>query len=274
MSGDTNALTRTILCAVDDSPLASAVAYAAAGFALQLKASVTLIRSDPRARGSEIQQLNAQHDLEKVADRSIISPSGRRVPTRIVVTASPPAEAIGHLAAAAPPLMVVMGSRGRGRLRRSMFGSQALSMMRDTSLPLVIVPPGGPEIITLHTTGESYCHVGQALIPVDLGPSTPAQVAFAAALLNLKPCHGVLLHVSPEPATAEVRAELEALQAGLHVAGTVSTLLVQGDPRHVLRQMVASSRYGLVILGRDRHHAGALASDLLHDSHALIAVTP
>lgn len=274
MSPGTTGLTRTVLCAVDASPLASAVAYAAAGFALQLRASVTLIRSDPRARGSEIEQLNAQHDLEQVADRSILSPTGRRVSTRIVVTASPPDEAIGQLAAAAAPLMVVMGSRGRSRLRRSMFGSQALSLMRNTSLPLVVVPPGGPEIMTVHPTGESYCHVGQVLIPVDFGPGTPSQIAFAAVLLGLKDCHGVLLHVSAGPTSPQQRADLDALHATLQVAGTTSTMLVQGDPRHVLQQMVAGSRYGMVILGRDRHHAGALAADLLQDSHALVAVTP
>lgn len=224
--------------------------------------------------GSEIEQLNAHNELEQVADRSILSPTGRRVSTRIVVTSAAPADAIIELAAVNAPLMVVLGSRGRGRLRRSMFGSQSLSMMRDSELPLIVVPPGGPEIIALDATGEPYCHVGEVLIPVDFSPSTPGQLALARDLLNLHACNGVLLHVSPKPVDAQQRADIEALHADLEVAGTVSTMLVQGDPRQVLQKMVAGDRYGLVILGRDRHRAGALASDLLHDSHALVAVTP
>jgi nucleotide-binding universal stress UspA family protein len=274
MSPDTDNTTRTIFCAVDDTPLASAVAYAAAGFALQLQASVTLIRSDARAAGSELEQLNAQHDLEQLAERSILSPTGRRVSTRIEVTSSTPGEAITRLAAEGAPLMVIMGSRGRSRLKRSMFGSHALSMMRSTSLPLLVVPPGGPEIITVRPTGDPYCHVGEVLIPVDFGPSTPAQLAFAKHLLSLKDCHGVLLHISPTTPTDQQQADLDALQAELALSGTISTMLVQGHPRRVLQEMISDQAYGLVILGRDRHHAGALASELLQESRALIAVTP
>jgi len=63
------------------------------------------------------------------------------------------------------------------------------------------------------------------------------------------------------------------MQAEIKAAGTVSALVVQGDPRRMLQQMASSGEYGLVILGRDRHRAGHLASDLLRESNALIAVT-
>lgn len=44
---------RVVLCAVDRSPNAFPVAYAAAGVALQLDAGLVLMRVDPRTGGSK-----------------------------------------------------------------------------------------------------------------------------------------------------------------------------------------------------------------------------
>lgn len=275
MSEGPDRAARTIFCCVDESPLASAVAYAAAGFALQLGASVVLIRSAPEISGSDLTKLQLQAELEQLSEQTIQTPTGQRVQTRIVLTVSPLLDAVRALASATPPDLVIMGTRGRGRLRRAMFGSSALSMMRETGLPLLVVPPDGPEIIAVLPDGEPYCHVGHVLIPVDCGPNTPPQIALASMLLGMKACEGVLLHVAPTAdGIAARRGDLDAMHATLNAKGSVSTRLVQGDPRRVLREELARGSYGLAILGRDRHRAGDIASELLRESSAMILVAP
>jgi len=263
-----------ILCSVDQTPLASAVAYAAAGFALQLGATIDLVRSDPRVRGTELQRLAAHGDLERLVDQAISGPTDRRVRTALTLSDEPPATLIRRVAAAAAPAMVVMGSRGRSRLRRHLFGSQSATLLRETTLPLVLVPPDGPEIFSLQADAAPYCHVGQILIPVDLGPATEAQVRFARQLLTSKRCHGVLLHVTRDTAETIHRPALDALREALGLDGDVSTLVRRGRPGPVIAEMLRHDDFGLVVLGRDQRRAGTLASELLRDSNALVAVAP
>ncbi|MGE3278158.1 MAG: universal stress protein [Vicinamibacterales bacterium] len=268
---DTSGAPGPVLCAVDHSPHAGAVAYNAAGMAMQFGRDVVLLRSDPRVNGSDVDQMRAQGDLEKLALTSIAEPTGRAVKVRTTVIHDAPADGIRRYVAAAEPLMVLMGSRGRRGLRRSLFGSTALSLMRHAPVPLVVVPPSDPEVFTVMPEGVR-CHMGSVLVPVDFSDAMDSQLQFAGAFLAAETCPVTLLHVAKKGEQARRADELHQVRERMTAGGRVTPLVVEGEVHPVLRDLLQGDDFGMVILGRDRHRAGTVASDLLHLSTALVAV--
>lgn len=261
-----------ILCAVDRSPHAATVAYTAAGMAMQFANELVLLRSDPRVNASDPERISALRDMQQLAETSVLGPSGGTIKVRTDVVVDAPADGIRRYIAATSPQMVLMGSRGHSRLGRSLFGSTALSLMQTLTVPLVVVPPTDPEIFTVLPQGVQ-CHVGAVLVPVDFSDAMDGQLQFANAMLATHACPVTLLHVAKKDESSR-HGELDAIKARMGGGGDVTTQVVEGDLRQVLRGLLRGDTFGLVIMGLDRHRTGAVASDLLHVSTALVAVVP
>lgn len=265
---------RMVVCAVDHSSHAHAVAYAAAGMAMKFDADVALFRSDRRVRGSRLEQLAAHGDLETLAHHSIGKPTGGRVKVSVDVTAEEPAEGIRRHIAASRPVAVLMGCRGRTLLARSLFGSTTHSLIRDATVPLMLLPPSDPEVFTVTPLGAN-CHIGGALIPVDFSESMDGQLRFASDFLATGACPVTLLHVARKGEADRSVTRLDELRLRLHAGRhPVNSIVMEGEVRRVLANLLSGDNYGIVVLGRDRHRSGAVASDLLRVSTALVAVAP
>ncbi len=111
------------------------------------------------------------------------------------------------------------------------------------------------------------------MIPVDFSESMEGQFRFAATLLASEQCPVMLVHVARKgEADRHIEGMEQAksqLQSGRH---PVDTMVVEGDVRRVLGDLLSGDKFGLVVMGRDRHHSGAVASDLLRVSTSLVAV--
>lgn len=238
---------------------------------MQFARDIVLLRSDPRVSGSDVEQMRAHGDLETLALASISVPTGRAVKVRTAVVPDAPADGIRRQIAAAEPLMVLMGSRGRRTLQRSIFGSTAFALMQHAAVPLVVVPPSDPEIFTVMPEGVR-CHVGTVLVPVDFSDAMDGQLRFAGTFLAAEACPVTLLHVAKKGEKTRCVDELHQVKDRMTAGGTVTTMVVEGEVRPVLRDLLQGDTFGMVILGRDRHRTGAVASDLLRLSTALVAV--
>lgn len=262
---------RVVLCAVDRSVNAYPVAYAAAGVALQLDAALVLMRVDPRISGGKAEIRAAREDLEDVEHKCVSGPTGGRLRARMELTGGSPGEAIRRLVGQFSPLLVVMGTRPRGWLKRSLFGSTAFSLLRDTTVPLVVVPPANPEVFHLSKAGAKP-HFGSVLVPVDLSEAMDDQLRLVSEFVKGTSTTVVLLNVAGAEALTEHENRLQQVKAQLAHAGPVEVDVRRGRLRDVLAETLADGDFGLVVLGRDRHRAGAVAVDLLTESTALVAI--
>ena len=263
-----------ILCPIDFSePSRAALRYAAA-IATHLGAKMTLLTvNDPllaeaadMGGGSGRLAADAKSELEKFF-RDSLPGSARRPPAELVVaTGASAAEILRHSKDAAD--LIVMSSHGATGIRKLFFGSTTERVLRETSVPVVVVPRGdaGPE-----TMAELKKTVRRILVPVDLSAALDDQVRVAAGLAETFEAPLLLVHIV-EPVRAVVpghayaanvdserrgRAEqrLQALVATLPASRRPEALVMFGEPSEEISKIATDRGVGLIVMGL---HASAL----------------
>ena len=102
-----------------------------------------------------------------------------------------PVERIPELAAQHAPSVIVLGTRGRGRLGRSFIGSTADGILRSTEGPCITVGPQVPE-----TTPQAP--IRRVLFATDLTPAAARGAAYAVGVAEGFGASLDALHVVPE----------------------------------------------------------------------------
>ncbi|HEU6445199.1 MAG TPA: universal stress protein, partial [Gaiellaceae bacterium] len=135
---------RTIVCGVDDSEAAVAVADSARWLADGLGARLLVVHVveepsvDPEALRSCVRERSGANE-EEVR----LLPEG------------PPADRLLETARGEDAELVVVGSRGRRSLHSTVLGSVSRTLATQADRPIVIVPPEGPLASPKTTGGES-----------------------------------------------------------------------------------------------------------------------
>ena len=263
-----------VLCPIDFSePSRAALRYAAA-IAVHAGAGLTLLTvNDPllaeaadMAGGSGRLAADARVELEKFY-RDSLPGSARRPAAGFVVSTGPAAaEILRHAKEGAD--LLVMSSHGATGIRKLFFGSTTERVLRETSVPVLVVPRGdpGPE-----TMADMKKVVRRILVPVDLSAALEDQVRVAAGLAETFAAPLLLEHIV-EPVRAVVpghayaanvdserrgRAEqrLNALVATLPPAARPEALVMFGEPSEEISKIANDRGVGLIVLGL---HASAL----------------
>src|SRR5688500_15035949 len=99
----------TVLCAVDDSSHASAVAYAAGGLAQFLNAQLIILRVKAHPADDSGEAFEDKVRLNELVSRALPGGIGYREATESVVSTGEPAEVIVRMAAARDAGLIVMG---------------------------------------------------------------------------------------------------------------------------------------------------------------------
>jgi nucleotide-binding universal stress UspA family protein len=137
-------MVNTILVPVDGSamselavPFAEAIARAGATKAkvILMRACAPLLGTADEYPGSQAAQ--AEKELEEIAHRMADG-----LQTEWHVISGDPAQSIVHAAEDFKAQLIVMSTHGRGGLSRAMYGSIADQVVRRTSTPVLLVPPG------------------------------------------------------------------------------------------------------------------------------------
>lgn len=257
-----------ILCPIDFSePSRSAVRYAAA-IAVQAGAALTLLTvNDPllteaadMAGGTGRLASDAKAELEKFY-RDSLPGSARRPAAQLLVATGQAAAEILRVAKEAADLLV-MSSHGATGIRKLFFGSTTERVLRETSVPVLVVPRGdaGPE-----SFADIKKIVRRILVPVDLGAAIEDQVAVAANLAETLDGSLLVVHII-EPVRAVVpghayaanvdserrgRAEqrLQALVALLPAARRPEALVMFGEPAEEISKIATDRGVGLIVMG-------------------------
>ncbi|MBN1092987.1 universal stress protein [Blastococcus sp. TML/M2B] len=212
------------------------------------------------------------------------------VPVEVLAVAGPPAPML--LAASEDAGMLVVGSRGRGAVRRLVLGSVALSSVTHARVPVVVVHPAADGEVPDGAAAEGEAAEGEApagppRVVVGLDGSAASTLALEraareAALLGAE-VHAVSAYSSasywsdayavvlppPEQLAEEVRVAAERQVAAAQLPGGVPVRVesLEGPAGHVLVAAARGAR--LLVLGG--HGQGAVRG-LLMGSVALHCV--
>ena len=189
-----------------------------------------------------------EQSLAAMASR--VAKEVRRGVTWKVLDGDDAAEALVRHAAETRPLMVVMATRAAGVVGRTIRGSVADRVMRESTSPVLLVPPGAD-----YAAGK-HIQLGRVLVPLDGSPLSarvldyllrlPSAAALEYALLE------VAAHESDRPAALqrldEVARRVRAAGAGVVDSdvgvGNEPAPVIVGAVRETLADVVAMSSRG------------------------------
>ncbi|MFF9351458.1 universal stress protein [Streptomyces sp. NPDC014734] len=232
------------------------------------------------------EEVLAEHLVAEARDRA------RRLGPEVTVTADvqpedPVASLVGESHEAA---MVVVGSRGHGRIAGMLVGSVSLALANRSHCPVVVVPAREPS--TPPRSGRVVVGVSDAATPT---PATVFALARAAArhgeLVAVRawrsPAHEAMSHplLAGSPATAHHRQAEEHLEDVLAQLDrnassgvVIHRSVVRGPTHQKLIEAAADAELLVVGTGRSRgrhgHHLGPVNHAMLHYAPCPVAVVP
>lgn len=109
-----------------------------------------------------------------------------------ILTEGDPVQRIPEIAQEHAQSLVVLGTRGRGRLGRSIIGSTADGILRSTDAPSLTVGPQVPEL------GSETEPIRRVLFAADLAPASARGAAYAVGIAEGFDASLDALHVVPE----------------------------------------------------------------------------
>ncbi len=168
-----------ILCAIDESDQAGRVLDSAQWLAGALHASLVVMHA--------VQQPDRNADELLALVRAKLG--AEHAELRLVE--GPPARAITETAEAEGAELIVVGSRGRGRLRSAVLGSVSRELTVDAPCPVVVVPSGERWVAP---DGAAEGADGSVVCGVDGSDQALAGVAFAGRLATRLGCRLVVVH--------------------------------------------------------------------------------
>ena len=144
---------KTILVPLDGSSLAEAALTPAMEIARESGGRLVLLRAAVGHRGPMADPTDAQVEAVREAEQ-YLAEAKARVATAGVADAEtsvwygPPVEAIVEAARFRKADLIVMSSHGRSGLGRLVLGSIAESVLRSTSVPILLIRPGNAPLDT------------------------------------------------------------------------------------------------------------------------------
>jgi nucleotide-binding universal stress UspA family protein len=124
-----------VLVATVSQALDPTLAYDGSGHAGPTMSEAELV--DQRARAGQ----ESQDTLEQTAAALVAELGGTQVDTRVLE--GHPGEALCRLAAEEQPVALVLGTRGRGGIKRALLGSVSDYVVRNAPCPVVVINPSG-----------------------------------------------------------------------------------------------------------------------------------
>lgn len=264
---------KSILCAIDFSPLAPRVLRHAVGVAGATGARLTVITVtaiEPRQAEATVTAL-----LRDTVPRGATYLEDPVIKV-VRVAVGRPADAILELAREGADL-IVAGTHSKSGLSRWLLGSTSAAIMEEAVCPTLLVPPGNLEIVTL-TPDAATLHPGTVMVAVDLAEHNQRQLAIACQLASLAKRPLTLMTVA-SPSTTDQQAEQE-LRARAQELGTTTVERVvvrRGPVPDEIDSAALAEHAGLVIMGlRGRGHGtpGRIASAVLKAKDAIVLAVP
>jgi nucleotide-binding universal stress UspA family protein len=259
----------TVLCAVDLSDHSKAALYLAAGLATWPGANLVVLHVDASGGSAGMRaQLNA------LILKTLPGWLAYREGTETILRQGEAAHAILAAARETQAQIIVMGTRGRGAISQALLGSTAADVLRESPVPVAVVPPRASEIISLEESGPRP-HLGIVLVPVDFIASSSAQLAWAAAMSAGSDHRLLMLHVVPRGGVpGHATSRMRALATSVKSAHGFKLLVSEGNVADQICHVIHHDEIRFVVLGRQASAPGKLAYRILQDTGAVVVMVP
>jgi nucleotide-binding universal stress UspA family protein len=160
--------------------------------------------------------------------------------------------------------LIVMGTHGWSGYRKLLFGSTTERVLRETTIPVIAVPLGEREGVTLGDAGPVF-DVRSIVAAIDPAPGARDLLRYAARVAEVLAVPILLVHVVPqvhaparwqsaleaEDRIARARAlrQLQALASEAIPREHVDAVVEVGQPADGIAAIAAERDAGLIILG-------------------------
>lgn len=189
---------KLVLCPTDFSPQTSVAIKYAARIARYFGANLRLLNAEetdlPRYfTESQLEELaleeeQTEHEMETQLRAFAAENLGSEYPVEVVFKEEDAGTAILEEAETADTILIALGTTGRGGIEKLRFGSVSETVMRESSVPLLIVG----EKASARTDAE----IRKILAPVDLSEESEAALSFAVEIAKASGAHLDVLHVT------------------------------------------------------------------------------
>lgn len=200
---------------------------------------------------------------------------------RLQLGVGDPAGIIRGTALSANAGVIVLGTQGLGHAGQLWFGSTTTRVLRETSRPVLAVPPRAA------ARSEADPSFDEIIVGTDFGPAATAAIAAADELGKLFGVPVTALHAVPEVAAPERWSHIvaEAVETGLRDARAQMGATVPshwtsdvrtGSAASVLVE-AASGRHALIVVGisgSTDHRPGTTAYRVLWGADAPVLAVP
>jgi nucleotide-binding universal stress UspA family protein len=288
-----------VLCPIDFSEPSRGALRHAAVIAAHLGARLTVLTVNDPLLAQAADMVGGQGSLDADAaaetrrffhDTFSGQPDGVTTDFR-VATGKPDAEIL-RVARAGSARLIVMSSRGATGIRRLFLGSVTERVLRATTVPILVTPPGdrGPE-----SPDDLKKAIRRVLVPADLTEAMEDHLRVAARIGMVLGAPLLLVHVV-EPVRAFVPGHVHAAHVDIErrdraehrlrsLAGTVpppprtEVLVVFGEPSEEIAKIAVDRQAGLIVMGL---HASAISGArmgsvtyrVLSVTHSLVLALP
>ena len=184
-------------------------------------------------------------------------------------------EAIYREATRQKARLVVMGSRGHGKLATFLLGSTTQEVLRNAPAPILLVPPVDLDIVSLADRVQLSC--GPVLAAVDLADGNDQQLRFAGELAQLAGQPLLLVTVTRRRLTDYLSRSLLRGRAERADVLPRAAIVRHGDIAEQISRCAVAEGTGLVVMGlraRSRKYPGAIASAVLRTRSAFVLAVP
>ena len=257
-----------VLAAIDMGPSSRRVLLHAAGLARLFSTSVKVLHV-----GSDASAEQRQHVLEFCALQGPYEVDLSE--DDIVLRTGIVSEAIYREATKRKARLVVMGSRGHGKLATFLLGSTTQAVLRNAPAPILLVPPVDLNIVDLADRARLSC--GAVLAAVDLEDASNQQLQLAGEFAQLAGQPLLLLTVAGRRLTDRLMSSMLRERADRAAVLPSATIVRHGNVAEQISRCAVAERIGLVVMGlhgRSRKHPGAIAAAVLRTNTTFVLAVP
>lgn len=228
--------------------------------------------------GADALPATVQPELDAFIHRTI----GAGLGVRTTLTIGEPASAINGTALAEDASVIVVGTQGLGQAGRLWFGSTTMRLLRESTRPVLAIPPGSAK------RSEAPLRISSIVVGTDFGDASRAAIDVGIELgqrfdVPVTGLHAVPAIAAPARWSAVVASAVDAAldEARARMAATVPARWTSevrlGDPARVLVD-AASGRDALIVVGLGGLAAGqrpgTTAYRVLCDADAPVLAVP
>lgn len=258
-----------VLAAIDRGPSSARVLLHAAGLARLFSVPLRVLHVTSGADPDAAEQL-----LEFCASQGPYPVD--LTESDVVVRSGLVSEAIHREALRQGARLIVMGSRGHGRVASLLLGSTCEAVLGDTPAPVLLVPPIDLEIVNISDRASLNC--GPVLAAIDLAENSDAQLQIAGDMAQLARQPLLLLTVAAPQLDDHAAGAMLRERAHKNKSVKPRAVIVRhGDVAEEISRCAIAEGAGLVVMGlraRGRGRPGAMAGAVLRTNRTFVLAVP